>query len=143
MEILGFTGTREGMTSEQIGTVDNITAFEFDEVHHGDCIGADHDMHRIARANGQRLIGHPPEDPSLRAFCNFDDLLDPKPYLERDRDIVDMCDVLIATPKESVEVQKGGTWYTVRYARSKGKKIIIVWPDGSVRLEVARLKNDS
>lgn len=41
------------------------------------------------------------------------------------------CEVLIATPKETTGATKGGTWYTVKYARQQGRKVVIVWPDGS------------
>ncbi len=128
---LGFTGTRHGMTAEQIGTVAEMTV-DYDEVHHGDCLGADHDMHRIAQANGQRIVIHPPEDGRLRAFLTGNVIAPAKPYHDRNRDIVDESDALFATPAETTEQAKGGTWYTVRYARSQGKPVTIVWPDGSV-----------
>ena len=133
--ILGFTGTREGMTLAQIVTVDMLTMTNFHTVHHGDCLGADADMHLIARSNQQWIIGHPPSDPKLRAYCEFDEMLPEKAYLTRNRDIVNSCSVLLACPKESEEQPKGGTWYTVGYARTKKKPIIIVWPDGEFKKE--------
>lgn len=44
--------------------------------------------------------------------------------LKRDRALVDMCDVLVAV----FDGQKGGTEYTVNYAKSKGRKTIVVLP---------------
>jgi hypothetical protein len=125
------------MTVEQIAAVDELTMLDFDEVHHGDCVGADHDMHRIAEANGQRIVVHPPSDNRLRAWCKGEIILSPRPYLDRNRDIVGACTTLLATPAEMEEQDKGGTWYTVRFARRRGVPVIVVWPDGSVAEESA------
>lgn len=43
---------------------------------------------------------------------------------KRDRALVDMCDVLVAV----FDGQKGGTGFTVNYARSKGRKTIVISP---------------
>ena len=127
---LGFTGTRYGMTPAQMAKVDDIVSFEVTEVHHGDCVGADHDIHRIAKTSGIPTVVHPPSDQRLRAFTDGDTVLDPKEYLARNRDIVDSTDMLLATPMETSPQPKGGTWYTIRYARSQGKRVVIVWPSG-------------
>ena len=55
----------------------------------------------------------------------------PRPYLERNRDIVRACDRLVGCPKETVEPSPGrdqGTWSTVRYARRTGVPVTILWP---------------
>lgn len=132
---LGFTGTREGMTFEQLCEVELILLFEIDEAHHGDCIGADADLHRLARSAGLWIVGHPPIDPKLRAFCEFDEIWPEKQYLVRNVDIVICGDILLATPKEMEEQKRGGTWSTIRYAREIGKPRIIVWPNGEVERE--------
>lgn len=134
---VGFSGSRFGMTTEQIIAVeklvdDNLT---ISWGAHGDCVGADAHFHMIARAQGLFVKGHPPSDPKLRAYCDFDEVADPKPYLVRNADIVDETDFLIATPKEMTEQKRGGTWSTIRYARKEGKPIVIVWPDGTIRME--------
>ena len=54
--------------------------------------------------------------------------LDDLPYLERNRSIVDACNVMIATPKEMEHTLRSGTWATVRYAWQKKKNIIIIPP---------------
>ena len=56
----------------------------------------------------------------------------PAPYLDRNRAIVDACDILYATPESMAEESRGGMWHTVRYARRVGKPVVIVWPDGTV-----------
>lgn len=131
---VGFTGTREGMTIQQKVTVLKILRdISPDWGHHGDCVGADADFHASCRALGIKVKGHPPIKPDFRAYCEFDEQNVPKAYYARNRDIVQEApDLLIATPKESKEQPKGGTWYTVGYASSVKRYTIIVWPDGSM-----------
>jgi hypothetical protein len=62
---------------------------------HRDCIGADAQPHVIAKATGFRVVIHPPSDGSKRAFCQGDAVLTPRPYLVRNRRIVDASSVLI------------------------------------------------
>ena len=59
----------------------------------------------------------------------------PKGYLDRNHDIVDAADVLIAAPSGTTEKRRSGTWATVRYARKLGRTICVVLPDGVVRTE--------
>ena len=46
---------------------------------------------------------------------------EPQCYIDRDRRIVDDCDVLLAVWDG---IKSGGTWQTIKYAREKGKQII-------------------
>lgn len=104
-------------------------------VHHGDCIGADAAMHIIARDYLNKVVViHPPTDDAKRAFCKWDILLGAKPYLDRNHDIVDRSEVMIACPGEHNEVLRSGTWATIRYARKLKKPIIIIKPT-TVELE--------
>lgn len=111
----------------------------WDEFHHGCCVGADNEaavvFHQLRRQHQHQQIVARPSNIRLMTDQNalaFADLRHPpKPPLDRNRDIVDCCDILLACPK-GPEEQRGGTWYTVRHARSQGKRIIIFWPDGSV-----------
>lgn len=126
--IVGFTGTQVGMTRKQI---DNLRAqlphlmigtapFEF---HHGDCIGADAEAHEVALACGYEIVIHPPEYESKRAFCSgAASVKPPRPYLERNHDIVNAADVLIAAPRTLQEEVRSGTWATVRYWKKTGKQ---------------------
>lgn len=105
------------------------------EVHHGCCDGSDAEFHAIAYDAGCRIHGHPPTNPVYRAALTFrlTDIVHPeKPYLERNRDIVSATEALIAAPGEAVEQLRSGTWSTVRYARSIGRRVYVVLPDGSV-----------
>lgn len=135
---IGFTGTREGMTVKQKeGVVWILDHFRATEGHHGDCVGADAEFHELCRTNSVRtMIGHPPTNPKLRAFCEFDEEREPRPYLERNRDIVFEAELMIGCPKEYKEVVRArgqGTWSTIRYARDVARKwIFIIYPGGSV-----------
>ena len=122
-EVVGFTGTQEGMSYEQTNAL-RQALIGATELHHGDCIGADAQAHDIAREiGGIRIVIHPPTDPSRRAFKRGDIIREPKPYLERNHDIVDESASLIAAPKSDVEELRSGTWATVRYARKMEKPV--------------------
>jgi len=136
---IGFTGTQEGMTPMQLLKVAQFIANnEINEAHSGDCIGADKEFHELitlANKNKEfpliRTFGHIPVYDSKRAFCKYHFQHVPKPYLERNHDIVDSCDYLIATPKEKEEQLRSGTWATIRYARKNNHAGIIIFPDGT------------
>lgn len=132
--ILGFTGTREGMSPTQEKRVREAVRFYSDSVesaHHGDCVGADAQFHNLCIRYNIPVVLHPPVVEDLRAFCEtYQEALPPKDYLARDRDIVDTCNVLLAAPKG--RIQKGGTWYTVNYAVEKKKGVYVVFPNGKV-----------
>ena len=38
--------------------------------------------------------------------------------------------MLIAFPSTQFEIQRSGTWQTIRYARKLKKKILIIYPNG-------------
>ena len=141
---LGFTGTRKGITPEQkaelIIILDNIL---IDQFHHGDCVGADEAAHEIALACEIRYIEiHPPKLDQHRAFCYHDKRSDltvvvhkPDEYMNRNRKIVFETDGLVATPS-GPEVQRSGTWSTIRYAMKEKKPVLIIWPDGKQETRV-------
>lgn len=131
---VGFTGTQTGMTSEQIQQVDYLLedSLTTTTAHHGDCIGADDQFHRLAKMSGLKTHGHPPLNPSKRAFCEFDSIEEEKDYIPRNHDIVDAVDWMIACPANYEEELRSGTWATIRYARKMKRPGHIVWPDGKV-----------
>lgn len=129
---IGFTGTQVGMTWRQRQTLRRLLPWGKD-FHHGDCVGSDAQAHDIAHFQGLLITIHPPENLSKRAFKSAHTILPPKPYLDRNKDIVDACEVLIATPSGKDELLRSGTWSTVRYARKLGKHILIIFPDGKIK----------
>jgi len=135
---IGFTGTRNGMTPTQRMTLEamfHITQSENRQVefHHGDCEGADAEAAKLATEYGFWVVSHPPTDERYRAFAPANEVREPKPYLERDKDIAIECDTLVAAPYQDREVQRSGTWATVRYARKQGKPRDIILPNGDVK----------
>ena len=127
--ILGFTGTQEGMTHDQrMIFVDAILYFNPVQFRHGDCVGADKEAHDIVRAMlpDCNIVVHPPIKGDKRAFCNADIVLATREYLDRNRDIVDCCDILIAAPKSAKEELRSGTWATVRYAKKSCKPVKLI-----------------
>lgn len=138
MTDIGFTGTREGMNLRQIELMvyflkilDNqlfisnrIGKIRF---HHGMCVGSDEGFHLLVRENITQsfIIGHPPTLNAMvsrNTYC--DEYREQKPYLERNHEIVDISQILISTPKVP-EIQRSGTWATIRYARKTNKPIMI------------------
>jgi hypothetical protein len=130
---VGFSGTRRGMTSEQSRALRrSLASFEDAVLHHGDAVGADAEAHEQAVVLGWSVIIHPPINAAWRARKVASEERAPKPYLVRNRDIVDETELLIAAPAEAVEHLRSGTWSTVRYARRLGRPISIIKPDGTV-----------
>lgn len=135
---IGFTGSSEGITSLQRDKLRELLSAWVSErgehvAHHGDCVGADAEFHALALELGLRVVVHPPTNPKKRAFCRgFAERRPEKPYLDRNHDIVDSAERVIACSGTMAEVQRSGTWATVRYARKVGKPVWVVFLDGSV-----------
>lgn len=129
---VGFTGTQQGLTPWQwtklMEVLTKLKAMGYVAVHHGDCVGADAEAHKLAKSLGFRVVGHPPNNPVKRAWCQFDEVWPEKPYLCRNREIVKATMLLVACPGEAVEQLRSGTWATIRCARAKKKQIIMVVP---------------
>ena len=144
IEDIGFTGTSDDMTGEQVNAVDAMLQF-FKEagakrVRHGLCIGSDETFHRMARKYQYWVIGHPGvtrlKTIIKRSLVKCDDLMPPKWFITRNHDIVDRVHVMIATPREFTEVMIGsGTWATIRYARKTNVPLVTVFPSGMAIVE--------
>ena len=161
---IGFTGTRQGMTEAQKLTFGSefkrlqARASErmaiyasgprcvwkppsdctIEAFHHGDCLGADVEASRLVRSlpnSFLRVVAHPCNLEAQCAFSYAHEYRDMKKPLERNRDIVNECDVLFAAPGGMVEERRSGTWATIRYARKQEKPLCIVWPDGTTTQE--------
>lgn len=140
---IGFTGTRYGMSAEQKAALvmfliqeSAMAHTERHQFHHGDCIGADYEAAGIAYRNGYRVICHPPVDASHRAYVTINsEYRKPKTHFARNRDIVNETELLIACPQYADPITpetRGGTAYTVNYARKQGKRIIVIRPDRTI-----------
>ncbi len=131
--IFGFTGTRKGMSrNQELGLRKFFQAFNQDEiikVHHGCCVGSDKDFHLLIREifYHANIVAHPPKDQKLMTWdLDYEERFEPQDYMVRNRHIVDCCQILIATP-EGQEVQRSGTWATIRYALKKPDKTVLIF----------------
>ena len=132
--MIGFTGTRAGLTKSQRITLSSL--INDTSIIHGDCIGADEEFHKIGLQNNCSVLIRPCNLNSQRAFCKGGQIIaEPLSPLDRNKDIVNDSDEMIACPSGFEEVMRSGTWATIRYARKSGKKLTIIWPDGSIKIE--------
>jgi hypothetical protein len=100
---IGFTGTQLSMTQVQRIALQNllisITSTPLEsEIHLGDCIGADGEAHDLAFELSFRTIGHLPCNSRKQANKSYNEVRPRRPYLVRNRNIVQETDLLIATP---------------------------------------------
>lgn len=142
--ILGMTGSREGISKQAKLVLEDFLFTNKDritKVHHGDCKGADSIFHdEIINHNENNpdntieIFIHPPSIKTMRNFNKGENVvnLSPKPYLDRNKDIVNSSNMLIAFPSSHKEILRSGTWSTIRYANQKNLHLYIIYPNGSV-----------
>lgn len=141
--ILGFTGTRQGLTGAQLAGLPLALPIPPDHLLHGGAQGADTQFDRWFRANWGAMTLHIEVYPSYGRHWNGDDssclltVHPPMQPLARNVIIAKRCDRLLACPAEMNEVVRSGTWATVRYARNWEKPITLLMPDGTIRREPA------
>ena len=141
--ILGFTGTRRGMTPAQLATFRMEYAkrsIGLSRFLHGGAAGADTEAHGVAVSFTRSSDIHiypSDEERAARWMTSWPQAIvsPPMPPLQRNRIIAQGCDQLIACPAEADEQLRSGTWATVRYARAAGKPITIIIPGGSTKIE--------
>lgn len=145
--IVGFTGTRsQRLPPPQCNTVDQWLHSHMNEItefHNGDCIGADAWATDCAYRYGIPIVIHPPSNYAIRNWfpAKLALRIEPeKPYLVRNHDIVDACDILLAMPAEMTMPNysdihyRSGTWSTWRYATQMHKHRMVIFPDGSGKI---------
>ena len=139
---IGFTGTQDGLTKEQVFELARLFAEHSDEFSnfiHGDCIGADAEADNIADSMGYATKMRPCTIDYKRAFCKTGIIVaEPAPPLDRNKLIVNDSDMMIGCPKEMKEVLRSGTWATIRYAIKTGKKLVIIYPNGKLEIKNAK-----
>ena len=139
---IGFTGTRQGLTEQQVAT---LCAYlhRAREFHHGACRGADAEavgllrsmshVYRIVAHPGVSAKGGPNDDRDADAVAASDVVLPEQTHFARNRDIVAAADLVVGCPLAMEELPGGGTWFTLRHARDKARKpTVCIWPDGTV-----------
>lgn len=128
---VGFTGTHKGAKPTQLAVLEEKLKFlkeeGFDEFHHGACIGADEQAAKLAADLGFKVVAHPglAKDPTNLMYrsewTGSHETREAKPFIARDHDIVDETEMMLATPLTYEELQRSGTWTTIRYAKKKGR----------------------
>ena len=129
---IGVTATRDGLTALQTKWL-----LEFLEknraltLHHGDCIGGDNEIATMFSNHGSYVIAFPGSTVHKRALCKANDLTFPwSDNLVRNRFIVNHVELLLAFPNSVSELQRSGTWFTIRYARKQRIPMFIINPNG-------------
>jgi len=114
MKIL-FTGHRDKILSEdQMDTI--ALVYPEDTWVQGGAIGFDTQVKNYAQAHGIPTETYPPEYSRYGRDAP----------LIRNREMVDMCKLVIACYDGR---GYGGTYYTIRYAQRRGKKVVVINPD--------------
>lgn len=148
---IGFTGTREKLTRAQAEALETtLTPKEYGLhrpiFHHGACKGADSYAATIAWGLNYDVIAHPGKSAHGGdnewlcpiALEHSTEVRETKTHFARNRDIVNETDVLVACPQYMEPITsatKGGTAYTVNFARMQKRPIVIVRPDGTIERE--------
>lgn len=138
--IVGFTGTRAGMTESQRGALERfLRAWYVMAFVHGDCIGSDAQADAVARVLNIARVLRPCNIDRMRAHCEKHGghvlkVYTPEHPLARNEKIVSDAHVMLATPNGPEEV-RSGTWMTIRRARAAKKHIVILFPSGQIRHE--------
>ena len=137
---VGITGTQVGLQPVQELQLTQFVQmypeyFINGELHHGDCRGADVEVVSYLRKkfDSLKIVAHPPVISSKRAFFESDETRRPAPYLDRNHNIVDASDMMLAFPKTNDEELRSGTWATIRYTKKKEKYLVIFYPCGHVQ----------
>lgn len=136
---VGFSGSRLGMSNKQLEWVERLlrlrmTQYGLGWFHHGGCIGADYEAHKIARNLGYKIDLHPPLDnkfqvPGLGSECDKVD--DAYSYHGRNQRIVLASKFLMMTPNSTG--QRGGTWNTIQHAAASKRTHTIIFRNGEIK----------
>lgn len=143
---VGFSGSRLGMNQAQSHAVYDFLRLNYIEhfkegelwFHHGLCIGADEESHKIARNLGYKIHGHPSLDTKFTAKFDLQefDMMDlAYSYHGRNQRINHACRILIATPYYKHQ-SHGGTWYTINHARVCRRPHMVIHRDGEIQREM-------
>lgn len=142
--VIGFSGTRNGMTREQRERVHALLAVLGEQAQsegrtvvglHGDCVGADAHFDAICRELGIATNCRPCTLGDMRARTGAHEIAPEEAPMQRNRaivaDVLARGGVLIACPPNYTSIRSGsGTWATFRFAERAGVRRILVFPDG-------------
>jgi hypothetical protein len=137
----GFTGTRAGMSMDQrVYVRSSLVIGTPTIIRHGGADGSDTEFHAMWREELSQNWADVWPASELRAklfekqnHVTVNPVMDP---LDRNVEIVKRSSFLIATPQTQQEVQRSGTWATVRAARRHVVPVLIIWPNGMMTLDL-------
>lgn len=146
--IIGFIGEERGMTDGQRETTRHLLKVlhgnNYGIARHGMAEGAVDEFHVMARQQGYYITGHPGCDTNgevaSKTHLVCDETQDPKPFRERNKDIIFASDSIIAVPHTAIEPPRTATWAAVREALRQGKQMWVVLPSGNVQFHPGRGK---
>lgn len=142
---IGFYGPGRGMTQAQ-----RQTLFLFLQPMGGDAVAhvdgtatagaagtrdtAASDFLKMARSLGWGAVLHPYTGTPVGGVI-FDHIEPPLPPGPCRRRLVDESMMLVCTPAGDEEDGEDATWDVIRMANEKGRPLVVIWPDGGVRME--------
>lgn len=133
----GVTGTQSGWTEAQRAKFTSmVSEMSIGEWHQGDCVGVDEQAtETIIQLFGKDVLHtHPPSNPKKRAYVSGGKTYPAKPYLRRNEDIAQAVKLLFVIPQGYTELTRGsGTWHTYRQAIKRGRRVILILPNGIVK----------
>lgn len=135
MIVLGFSGTRKGMTPGQLtAVIVHVKELKPDLAVIGGCDGADDDFEDVCQQLGIPYEIRPSEA-QIRQGKHWSGAMKVHPAprgspLIRNHHIVAQATHMIATPAERTEQWRGsGTWATIRYTKAAKKPLRIFYPE--------------
>ena len=146
--ILGFTGTRNGMTTRQFKMLPLVISSFPERILHGGADGSDTEFHDFLADRGFFDLSlvieifpaslekyHEWIKRTRRQHLSIVHLHEAP--LSRNIAMAQRCHHLLATPATEEETPRGGTWHTIRMARLFQKPITIITPKGNILEEDA------
>lgn len=134
---LGFAGTVQGMTpAQQAAFLAFVRSNEIAEFRSGGCIGADQQAAEVICCStaARVIVCRQPVakiESKLVLAVAAETLKPPRKGASRNKLLVDASDVIVLAPKAADKT--GGTYGTFKYARWCCKRVVFLWPDGTVR----------
>lgn len=125
-----FAGTRNGMTDKQKAEVEQLLKeLKVTTLYHGSAVGADEEASLIALRLGINVRGFPGNvDADRSRAAHADNWEKPAPPLTRNKAMVKRAHIVVGAPDGPERPRGSGTWSTIRFAKTAGKKVYVVEP---------------
>lgn len=133
---VGFIGCRGHLANAQLVVVRFLLqGFGVVEIHHGDGLGADEDVRRMADDLRAWRMVHPCDDAPQPAGFQHDAVFPSRPYPRSDHEIMDAAGAVIVMSEATRPGDEPGhrAAEAIRYGHLKNKTIVVVTPTGDER----------